>query len=178
MDDRRGGDVRDQRHGAPSTSNWNEATATFTVTVARAGTASLSVNTIAADNTVNITEKAAGFSMRGSTGFRERRDGDGGSDGPDGDLLTRAGTGRWRCLRRRACITGTSVTVTVSASKTEFTAPSDVTRTLTVDLTASTAPSCTAPASPRVGVWVTGESVEGPDIASYSATGLPSGLSI
>ena len=48
--------------------NSNEATATFTVTVANAGTLSLSVNTIATDNTVNIAEKAAGFTIAGDTG--------------------------------------------------------------------------------------------------------------
>ena len=41
-------------------------------------------------------------------------------------------------------ITGTSVTVTVSATKTGFTAPTDVTRKLAVDLAAPSA-SYTAP---------------------------------
>ena len=76
-------------------------------------------------------------------------------------------------------ITGTSVTVTVSASKSGFTAPSDVTRTLTVDLTAPSA-SYTVPATLKVGVAIgaMAPSTSDTDIASYGATGLPSGLDI
>ena len=52
---------------APDHGNWNEVTAR-PVTVASAGTLSLSVNTIATDNPVNIAEKAAGFTIEGDTG--------------------------------------------------------------------------------------------------------------
>ena len=51
-------------------------------------------------------------------------------------------------------ITGTSVTVTVSASKAGFTAPADVTRTLAIDLVRPSV-SYTAPGSLTVGVALT-----------------------
>ena len=53
-----------------------------------------------------------------------------------------------------AYITGTSVAVSVSASKTGFTSPDAVTRTLTVDLAAPSV-SYTAPASLKVDVAIT-----------------------
>ena len=52
-------------------------------------------------------------------------------------------------------IAGQSVTVTVSASKTGFTSPDAVARTLTVDLVAPTAPTYTAPSSLQVGEAIT-----------------------
>ena len=82
-------------------------------------------------------------------------------------------------LLRRPYITGTSVSVSVSASKIGFTAPSDVGRTLAVDLVAPTAPGYTAPDSLKVGVAMTSLSpTGGTGIDEYSAAGLPSGLSI
>ena len=80
-----------------------------------------------------------------------------------------------------AYITESSVSVTVSASKTGFAPPSDVTRTLVVDLTAPSARTYTAPASLQVNVAITTmnpSSTSDTDIAGYSATGLPSGLGI
>ena len=76
-------------------------------------------------------------------------------------------------------ITGTSVAVTVSASKTGYTSPSDVTRALAVDLAAPSA-TYTAPSSLQVGVAIGAmtPSTTDTDIASYGATGLPSGLGI
>ena len=69
--------------------------------------------------------------------------------------------------------------MTVSASKTGYTAPSDVTRALAVDLTAPSA-TYTAPSSLQVGVAVGAmtPSTTDTDIASYGATGLPPGLGI
>ena len=69
--------------------------------------------------------------------------------------------------------------MTVSASKTGYTAPSDVTRALAVDLTAPSA-TYTAPSSLQVGVAVGAmtPSTTATDIASYGATGLPPGLGI
>ena len=67
----------------------------------------------------------------------------------------------------------------VTAKKTGYTAPSAITRTLTVDLVAPTAPSYTAPSSLQVGVEITAMSPSGGiDIDEYSAAGLPSGLTI
>ena len=78
-----------------------------------------------------------------------------------------------------AYLTGTSVAVTVSASKTGYTAPSDVTRALAVDLAAPSA-TYTAPSSLQVGVAIGAmtPSTTDTDIASYGATGLPPGLGI
>ena len=55
-----------------------------------------------------------------------------------------------------------------------------MTRTLTVDLTAPTPPTYTAPGTLKVGVAITAmtPSTTATDIASYDATGLPSGLNI
>ena len=63
------------------------------------------------------------------------------------------GTARWSVNVPAAApyITGTSVPVAVNASKTYYTAPNAVTRTLTVDLVAPTAPIYTAPGSLTVG---------------------------
>ena len=164
---------------AASDADYNEATAEFTVTVQPAGALVLDVDAIAGNDTVNIAEKAAGFTIGGDTGS------EGGvavavTVGTESLTATSDNSGAWSVSvpADASYITGTSVTVTVSASKTGFTAPSDVTRTLTVDLTAPTAPSYTAPASLKVGVAVTVTPSGGAGIAGYSATGLPSGLSI
>ena len=54
---------------AAGTANYNEAAATFTVTVLSAGNLALNVAApIATDNIVNIAEKAAGFDIGGDTG--------------------------------------------------------------------------------------------------------------
>ena len=53
---------------AASDANYNEATATFTVTVQPVGTLVLNLDVIANDDTVNLTEKAAGFTIGGNTG--------------------------------------------------------------------------------------------------------------
>ena len=51
---------------AESSANYNQETATFTVTVQ--DTLALSVDAIATDDTVNIAEKTAGFAISGTTG--------------------------------------------------------------------------------------------------------------
>ncbi len=164
---------------AASDADYNEATAEFTVTVQAAGALVLNVDAIAGNDTVNIAEKAAGFTIGGDTGS------EGGvavtvTVGTTSLTATSDNSGAWSVSvpADASYITGTSVAVTVSASKTGFTSPSDVTRTLTVDLTAPTAPSYTAPASLKVGVAVTVTPSGGAGIAAYGATGLPSGLSI
>ena len=70
--------------------------------------------------------------------------------------------------------------MTVSASKAGYTSPSDVTGTLTVDLTAPTAPTYSAPVSLKVGEAITSMSPSGggAGIDEYSATDLPSGLTL
>ena len=165
---------------AAGAANYNEATAAFTVTVAAAGALALNLDTIAGDDTVNIAEKAAGVTISGDTGTES-----GVSVtvtvGSTPLTATSAAAGAWSVgvPANATYITGASVTVTVSASKTGYTPPSDVTRTLAVDLTAPSA-TYTAPSSLQVGVAIGAmtPSTTATDIASYSATGLPPGLGI
>ena len=129
---------------------------------------------------MNIAEKAAGVTISGDTGTES-----GVSVtvtvGSTPLTATSAAAGAWSVgvPANATYITGASVTVTVSASKTGYTPPSDVTRTLAVDLTAPSA-TYTAPSSLQVGVAIGAmtPSTTATDIASYSATGLPSGLGI
>ena len=168
---------------AAGTDDYNEATATFTVTVQAAGALVLNLDTIAEDNRVNIAEKTAGFTISGDTGTESGVDvtvqvGTGTLTATSAD---NAGTATWsvNVPADASYITGTSVDVQVNASKTGYTAPDSVTRTLTVDLTAPTAPTYTAPASLQVGVAIaTMSPTGGIDIDAYSATGLPPGLGI
>ena len=165
---------------AADTADWNQATATFTVTVQAAGALALNLDAIAGDDTVNIAEKAAGFAIGGDTGTES-----GVSVtvtvGTTGLTATSAAGGAWSVSvpPGASYLTGTSVAVTVSASKTGYTPPSDVTRALAVDLTAPSA-SYTAPGTLKVGVAVGAmtPSTTATDIASYGATGLPPGLGI
>ena len=125
---------------AASDANYNEATAGYTVTVQPVGTLVLNLDVIANDDTVNIAEKAAGFTIGGNTGSESDVTVTvtvGGSALP----ATSAAGGAWSVgvPANAAYITESSVTVTVSASKTGFTPPNDVTRTFAVDLTAPTA---------------------------------------
>ena len=165
---------------AAGTADYNEATAAFTVTVAAAGALALTLDTIAGDDTVNIAEKAAGFAIGGATGS------EGGVSvtvtvGSTPLTATSTAAGAWSVdvPPGASYLTGTSVAVTVSASKTGYTAPSDVTRALAVDLTAPSA-TYAAPSSLQVGVAAGAmtPSTTDTDIASYGATGLPSGLGI
>ena len=165
---------------AAGAADYNEATAAFTVTVQAAGALALTLDTIAGDDTVNIAEKAAGFAISGDTGS------EGGVSvtvtvGTTELTATSAAGGAWSVAvpANAAYLTGTSVTVTVSASKTGYTAPSDVTRALAVDLAAPSA-TYTAPSSLQVGVAVGAltPSTTDTDIASYGAAGLPPGLGI
>ena len=168
---------------AAGTDNYNEATALYTVTVNAIGTLSLNLNAIATDNTVNIAEKTAGFAISGDTGTEA-----GvtvsvtiGSTALTATSADVSGTATWSVAvpANASYIAGTSVSVSVSASKTGFTSPSDVERTLAVDLTAPTAPSYTAPGSLKVGVAMTAIGPSGGSgIDEYSAAGLPSGLTI
>ena len=173
------GDCNITATAAPS-DDYNQGTATYTVTVAAAGTLVLNLDTIAGDDTVNIAEKAAGFAISGDTGS------EGGVSvtatvGTTDLTATSAAAGVWSVdvAAGASYITGTSVTVTVSASKTGYTSPSDVTRALAVDLAAPSA-TYTAPSSLQVGVAVSAmtPSTTDTDIAFYGATGLPPGLGI
>ena len=146
----------------------------------------LTLDAIATDNTINIAEKAAGFSISGDTGTEAGVNvvvtvGSHTFDAVTTALPDGATTATWSVSVPAAApyLTGTSVTVTVAATKTGFTAPDDAERTLTVDLTAPTAPAYTAPASLKVGTAITDMSpTGGTDIDAYSASDLPSGLTI
>ena len=144
-----------------------------------AGTLALNLDAIAGDDTVNIAEKAAGFTISGATGSE--------ADvsvtvtvGPT-ELTATSTAATWSVSvsANATYVTGTSVTVTVSATKASFTSPGPVTRTLTVDLTAPSV-SYTAPDALLVGVAISAmtPSTSATDIASYGATGLPAGLTI
>ena len=171
---------------AGSTTNYNEATATFTVTVTARGTLVLNVNAIATDNVINIKEKADGFTIGGDTGTEAGvsvvvKVGSHTFDAATSAIASGATDATWSVSVPAAAtyITGTSVAVDVTVSKTGFTAPAKVTRTLTIDLTAPTAPTYTAPTALKVGEAITETSpTGGTDIATYEATGLPAGLSI
>ena len=67
----------------------------------------------------------------------------------------------------------------MTAAKTGYTAPAPVNATVTVDLTAPTAPSYSPPATLKVGVALTDMSpTGGTGVSRYTATGLPPGLVI
>ena len=168
---------------AAGSDDYNEATVGYTVTVQAAGALVLTLDAIATDDIINIAEKAAGFEIGGDTGTEA---GVGVTVGIGGETLTTtsaddAGTATWTVSvpADAAYISGTSMDVTVSASKTGFTAPNDVARTLAVDLAAPTAPTYSAPVSLKVGEAITSMSPSGGvDIDEYSATNLPSGLTL
>ena len=168
---------------AASSANYNSAIASFTVTVQTAGALVLNLGVIAGDNTINIVEKAAGFSIGGDTGTEIGVEvtvgiGTGTLAATSAD---NAGTATWSVSVpvNASYITGTSVDVTVNASKTGYGAPVAVRRSLAVDLTAPTAPTYTAPASLKVGVAISAMNPSGGvGINRYSATDLPSGLTL
>ena len=168
---------------AAGSDDYNEATVGYTVTVQAAGALVLNLGVIAGDGTVNIAEKAAGFEIGGDTGTEA---GVGVTVEIGGETLTTtsaddAGTATWTVSvpADAAYISGTSVAVEVNASKTGYTAPAAITRSLAVDLTAPTAPGYSAPVSLKVGEAITSMSPSGGvDIDEYSATDLPSGLTL
>ena len=168
---------------AAGSDDYNEATVGYTVTVQAAGALALTLGAIAGDGTVNIAEKAAGFEIGGDTGTEA---GVGVTVEIGGETLTTtsaddAGTATWTVSvpADAAYISGASVAVEVNASKTGYTAPAAITRSLAVDLTAPTAPGYSAPASLKVGEAITSMSPSGGiDVAEYGAAGLPSGLTL
>ena len=168
---------------AAGTDDYDEITAMFTVTVQATGALVLNLDAVATDNTINIDEKTAGFTISGDTGSEA-----GvsitvtvGSTELTATSADDNGTATWSVSVPADAnyITGTSLVVEVNATRTGFTAPAAITRTLTVDLTAPTAPTYTAPGSLKVGVAIAAMSPSGGiGTDAYSATGLPPGLSI
>ena len=166
---------------AASTANYNEATASYTVTVQPAGTLALSLDAIAGDGTVNIAEKTAGFAIMGATGTESGVTVSVTIGAQSPLTATSDDEGAWsvRVPADAAYLTGTSVSVSVSAEKSGYTSPVALTRSLALDLVAPSV-SWTAPSSLQVGVALDAmtPSTSDTDIASYSATDLPSGLVI
>ena len=159
----------------------SEANDTFTVEVRAAGTLALNVNAIAGDNTINIAERLAGFAIAGDTGTETGVTVIVGIGATTLNGVTSDGAGAWSVgvPGDAAYITGASVAVSVSASKTGFTSPSAERRALTVDLVAPTPPAYTAPGSLTVGVPIAAMNPSGGvDVAAHDATGLPPGLGI
>ena len=103
---------------AAGIADWNQATAAFTVTVAAAGALALNLDAIAGDDTVNIAEKAAGFTISGDTGT-ESGVSVSVTVGSTPLTATSGAGGAWSVAvpANAAYLTGTSVTVTVSASQ-------------------------------------------------------------
>ena len=168
---------------AAASDDYNEASVSFTVTVQPAGGLVLNLDAIATDNIVNIAEKAAGFTIDGDTGTES---GVAVSLQIGTEVLTAtsadvAGTARWAVSvpPNASYVTGASLEVTVNATKTGFTSPAANTRTLTLDLTAPSAPSYSAPRSLQVGALISPMNPGGGSgISGYSVTGLPPGLGI
>ena len=167
--------------GAAGTDNLD----TFTIAEPPAtGTLALTVDAIATDNTVNIAEKAAGFTITGTTGSESGASVTVVVGTQTFTAVTSDSTGAWSVSVPADAnyITGTSVTVTVDATKNGFTAATQQSRTLTIDLTAPTAPTYTAPGSLQVGVALTainptgGSGIKSTD--GYEITGQPAGLTI
>ena len=169
---------------APSNSNYNEATDTFTLVVSPIGALVVNLDAVAGDNTVNIAERAAGFAISGDTGSV-------GSVSVSVQVgsaalattSSSADPARWSVDVPGSAdyVTESSLSVTVAASRTGYTPPSDVTRSLAVDLTEPTSRSYTAPTSLKVDADITAmnpSTTTDTDIDGYRATGLPSGLSI
>ncbi len=168
---------------APADANYNEGTAAFTLAVQTAGTLALNVAAVAGDNTVNIAEKAAGFTISGDTGS------EGGvsvSVAIGSTTLTATSSNATPAVwsvdvpEAASYISGTSVGLTVSATKTGFTAANNVTRALTVDLSAPSA-TWAVPTSLTVGQTITAIAPDSPstDIVSYTLVGaLPAGLAV
>ncbi len=168
---------------AADTANYNEARASHTVTVQTAGSLVLNVDTIASDDTVNIAEKAEGFVISGDTGTEAGvsvtvQVGTGTLSATSTDA---SGTATWsvNVPADASYITGTGVSVSVTAAKAGYTSPDAVQRALDIGLTAPVAPSYTAPGSLKVGAAITAMSPTGAiGVNEYSASGLPTGLSI
>ena len=170
----------------------NHGTATIDFPVVVAGTLTLNVDDdIAGDDTINIAEKASGFTISGDTGAESgvtvtvTIDPDEDADDDEGSLADDSNSsGAWSVSvpGDATYISGTSVSLSVTATKPHYTSVT-VTRSLTVDLTAP-AVSYTAPQSLTVGVAITAidPTTNDTDIVSYAISSdslpLPRGLSL
>ena len=161
--------------------NYNTAEdVTFVLLVQPAGMLVLNVDAVAGDNTIILSEKAAGFSVTGNTGM-ETGVSVGVSIGPGSLSATSDSNGEWSVRVREGAsyLTGTALLLSVTATKTDRTDAELVNRVLPVDLMAPTV-SYTAPSSLKVGEMIAALEVDSDnrDIASYSVDSLPPGLTI
>ena len=174
---------------AAATANYTADETTAMVTVNPAGTLMLAVHDVTGDDIINSTEQADGFSIEGHTGTEAGVTvtvtlGGHSFAAVDSALAVGATDAAWSVAvaPNAAYITGASLTLTVAAAKTGYTSPSDFTNTLTVDLTAPTAPSYAAPTALTVGVAITPLiPAGGTGIATsngHAAAGLPAGLAL
>ena len=143
----------------------------------------LTLAAVAGDDTINIAEQAAGFSISGATGSVAGASVTVTLGGTDLAAVTSAGDGAWSVAvpGAAAYVTGTEVALTVTAGKALYTAPTPLTRSLTVDLSAPTAPGYTLPPGYALTVGTASTALSpagGTDIAAYAAPGLPAGLTI
>ena len=174
---------------AAATDNYEEATAQTAVTVNPVGALSLTLNTIAGDNTINAAEKATGFAITGNTGVEATV-----------SVTVRVGAvqltavisdneGNWlvRIPANPLYLVEPSVDIRVTATKAGSTDPTPVTRTVAVDITAPSV-SYPAPSSLTVGVAIdnidpTDADPTDDDYASHTyavgaGSALPPGLSL
>ena len=167
---------------AVDTADYNEETATFTVTVLSAGTLVVNVSPVTADGVVNIAEKASGFTISGDTGSQ---------DGVTVTVTVSLGSGSLNATSGAdgtwsvdvpggaAYVTEPSVTLTASTRKVGYTSSADLTRTVTMDLTAPVA-EYVVPSSMKVEETITRMRPVDPssDIESYGVDTLPGGLEL
>ncbi len=165
----------------------NDGTATIDFPPVVAGTLTLNVDDVTDDNTINQSEHTNNFAVTGNTG----------TDSGVTVTVTIGGTALTSVTSAIAVgateatwsvtvpanadyITETSVELSVTATKPNYTDAPSVSRTLTVDLTAPTV-SYMEPSNLQVGVEITPITpTKSEDISSYAISGdsLPRGLSL
>jgi len=168
---------------AAGTANYNEVTRDVTFTVAEAPTVTVTLTAgiggeTVDDDIVNIAEKASGtLTLSGTVQAGTTVTVTIGTSSPLSATVTGT-TWELELEENAAYLTGTSVAVTVEATLAGSN-PGTASGTLTLDLMAPTA-TYTRPDSLTVGVGITTITPGSPsgDVSSYSASNLPSGLSM
>ena len=169
---------------AAATDNYEEATAQVSLTVNPVGVLSLTLNTIADDNTVNAAEKVAGFAITGNTGSEPVVSVTVTIDAVQLTPVISDSAGAWLVPipGDPPYLVEPSVDIHVTATKAGFTDPTPVTRTVAVDITAPSV-SYAAPSSLTVGVAIDNIDPTDDDYASHkyavgAGSTLPHGLSL
>ena len=174
---------------AAATDNYEEATAQVSLTVNPVGVLSLTLNTIADDNTVNAAEKVAGFAITGNTGSEPVVSVTVTIDAVQLTPVISDSAGAWLVPipGDPPYLVEPSVDIQVTATKAGFTDPTPVTRTVAIDITAPSV-SYAAPSSLTVGVAIdnidpTDADPADDDYASHkysvgAGSTLPHGLSL